>query len=1093
MVLAAAATLSVGTASATDVAAPPPPDEETILEQNAPSSTAPRIVLQAEGGGGVEVAAWTLDDHYLITASGFGGMVTIWDVTTGLIIDRLHLPGSGGTTRLVRLTEAGVAEDGKTVKLQAIVLIAAKEKAIRMSDYYELNLASRTITARAVKGLVRFSGATAEQMRAAHAQAEDAKANAAFEAYFTEASALGALYEGGTDMTVAQAKAALPKLPQSHSGGLTLRREVEGLDIVDASGKLVRRLHAPPATSYDDAALSPDGRVIALVDNNKVQNKSGAVTTKVNLFDTISATALPTVTLAGDYGRVEWLDATRLVVTPAWDANDRVSEDPLEQGIPVPARIVDARSGRETPSPPIASRCFMAALGNDVFVGAGLSNCRGKVMGDFDLVRIVAGGKWQPLAAARAAGKSIITMAVSRARQAVAVGLQSVGGKFSLAVVDANTGADLGSVDLPGVRSLVALAFGEDGKALTYAADGELFVWTPGNGAPRALDAKGNIPQVLVSDGKSLLVTGAASSMIARFDLASGAALAPVDHRAAIAGGFLPGKPIYWSVSTTDGLRLFDTTDWHVMLTTYQFDRGGFVAVTPDGRYDTNLGPDAAPFRWLVPDEPFQSLAPQTFMRDYFEPRLTQRLFDCTTAGNCGDVLKPLPPMTSLNRALPKVEITSIEPGKTPDRALVNFTITETVSSNGRFRSGVYNPRLFRNNRFVAHDPDKSDAVLETLDDWRKLNEAKLGGDPPGASWQFDIPVPTGPGTEKQEFSLYAFNSDRVKSDTAHFTYIRPKVAPKRPRAFIVTIGIDAYDLPRLALNFAASDAQLLADRLAQIPGYDVRRASLLGRADPDGKVLRVTQPIIDATLGILAGFPPAESINRLRDLGVDASQLDNSTPDDIVIIAFSGHGWADKQGNFYLVPAEGNWPKDAETPDVDTLVSSARLTMWLRAIQAADIAFVIDACHSAASVDAKGFKPGPMGDSGLGQLAFDKGIRILAATQASDVALEDPNLRQGLLTYALASEGITEDGGKADLNNDGRITLDEWLRYAVRRLPSLSTDVRLGRFGALGASGSRTFAILSGTPNKAPKVQEPSLFDFTNAPSPVVLRNVRP
>ncbi len=64
--------------------------------------------------------------------------------------------------------------------------------------------------------------------------------------------------------------------------------------------------------------------------------------------------------------------------------------------------------------------------------------------------------------------------------------------------------------------------------------------------------------------------------------------------------------------------------------------------------------------------------------------------------------------------------------------------------------------------------------------------------------------------------------------------------------------------------------------------------------------------------------------------------------------------------------------------------------------------------------------------DSGLGQLAFDKGIRILAATQADDVALEDARLGQGLLTYALAVDGFA--AGAADLDGDGSIRIDEWL-----------------------------------------------------------------
>ena len=65
-------------------------------------------------------------------------------------------------------------------------------------------------------------------------------------------------------------------------------------------------------------------------------------------------------------------------------------------------------------------------------------------------------------------------------------------------------------------------------------------------------------------------------------------------------------------------------------------------------------------------------------------------------------------------------------------------------------------------------------------------------------------------------------------------------------------------------------------------------------------------------------------------------------------------------------------------------------------------MALRIDACHAAASVNIPGFKPGPLGEKGFGQLVSDKGRIILAATQASDVALEVRNLQQGLLTYAL-------------------------------------------------------------------------------------------
>ena len=515
--------------------------------------------------------------------------------------------------------------------------------------------------------------------------------------------------------------------------------------------------------------------------------------------------------------------------------------------------------------------------------------------------------------------------------------------------------------------------------------------------------------------------------------------------------------------------------------------------MTPEGRYDTNLGPDAASFRWLMPDAPFQSLAPQTFMRDYFEPRLAQRLFDCTTARDCTSVLKPLPAMADLNRVLPSVRIVDVRPGETEGEAIVSVEAEEGEdprATNGKTRSGVYNLRLFRDGRLVAQAPDEPARGMRDLDAWRRLNRAPAPDSAGVHRWEFAVPLPTGPGSERQVFSAYAFNEDRVKSDTARFEWTGPPTVPRGPRAFVVTIGIDAYDESRLALQFAAADADLLGLRLAAIPGYRTRRVALAGRKDGDGGSPRVTRAAIRDLLSILAGADRGDALAALAAIGVDASPLDRSTPDDVVILTFSGHGWADGNGNFHLVPADAMWPDPAAVPDPEHLVSAADLSDWLRPIQAADIAFVIDACHSAASVEAGGFKPGPMGDAGLGQLAFDKGIRILAATQADDVAFEDPVLRQGLLTYALAGEGLTESGGKADLDGDGRIRLDEWLLYASRRLPSLSEDVRVGRFTG-PASGARGFVLLDAAPARRPRVQEPALFDFTGGPSTVVLREL--
>lgn len=122
------------------------------------------------------------------------------------------------------------------------------------------------------------------------------------------------------------------------------------------------------------------------------------------------------------------------------------------------------------------------------------------------------------------------------------------------------------------------------------------------------------------------------------------------------------------------------------------------------------------------------------------------------------------------------------------------------------------------------------------------------------------------------------------------------------------------------------------------------------------------------------------------------------------------------------------------------------------------------------------------MGSRGLGQLAFDKGMRILASSQADKAALESDRLEQGLLSYALVRDGLERK--EADfLPKDREITLSEWLCYGTRRVPTLYVEVGEGRI-----QGVRGIHITREGGPAAAAQQQPTLFDFTkkrgNAPT---------
>ena len=894
----------------------------------------------------------------------------------------------------------------------------------------------------------------------------------------------------------------------------------------------VIRLTGRPRNYFLDTDLSADGQRLVLLES--LRNETDA---RVQVLELRSGARKKALALQGPYHRVRWIDGEDFVLSSYGYAVTDDIEEHLEQGV-APSILVDsrcARTGSVDGCLKMPAHGLVRPIGGSGrFIGTGsLRGCfRARGFGPDEVVCFdpegthfglwrelnefrpgsagARAGTWTAMATPALAGGAITALETTLDRQRVAVATVSrTPGSRTLEVLLLGQKPGDSPRKLWGrteqqpppperVSALEALtsdgpviehlAFAPDGRSLLFGYNGVVTVIDPSGEEP-AREFSSKARKIAVSGDR---VFGIDTSTL--YDSGTGAPVAePFSVGTLIKGGFIKDKPVLWAASDDGVLHFWDSRDGTALLTFYSLPENRFFALMPDGRYDTNLGPDTDQMRWLMSDMPWQSLGAQTFMRDYYEPRLYEKLLDCTAANNCGDVLKPVPVLAGLNRVLPVVRIAGVKTGATPGTVDISVEVREGVAPGNEScythtRSGIYDLRLFMNNRLLEHDSARQYEATETIEDWRRLNEMKATDGV--ARYTLTQPLPSQPGTEKVVFSAYAFNSDRVKSDTATFSYVRPPIpGPQtRPRAYVVTIGIDAYDEPRLKLQFAAADARLLGERLASIPGYEVRHVSLLGTRAADGKTLQVSREMVDTTLGLLAGDKPAESIAKLAAMGVDASQIGKSMPDDIVIITFAGHGWADKQGNFYLVPADGVWPGGAETPKVSTLISTAEITRWLRPIDAADIALIIDACHSAASVDAGGFKPGPMGDAGLGQLAYDKGIRILAATQADDVALEDSRLRQGLLTFALAGEGITARGGMADLDGDRSITLDEWLRYATQRLPSLSGDVRLGRF-ATTASGERGFGRINETSARPPRLQEPSLFDFTGAPSTVVLR----
>ncbi len=1071
-----------------------------------------KIVVQSLPVGGVEVAAWIKNDQYILTANAVSRAVLIWDVATGNIVDRLVLPSDNPDSRLSvrRLTGIELSEDGKvaTISGESASVGLGDTEAVTRAFGFRLDLEAREFAkvVRAVNRMLRSPGARAGAMIESNAALA---ALLSFEEIGASNVALETISNGASDPERRkQADALLPALPAAGDGRKLARGALGGLTILAADGSLLGDLTHARTLRFSDAQLSPLGSTLAMVEEaDDTAVSGGGSLTYLQLLDIETGSLAIPRQFADSYSQVQWIDTETVLVSQASTSDDRLETEAWARGPPPPMIAYSTAIGTEAWQ--AEARCHIAVAGESgAIYGAGHANCRAAAGKDRTLQRYDTEGKqWRPFGTLKLAKDAVVEMiAVAPSGGLLVVAVTNADKTIELFAFDGRSGKLVDRKPIPGGGFISKLSVWD--TYVEVAANGAVTTWLidlPDDQDWAEVKLASGVAKVMETDGTLIAVSGVTDDVIGLWNMDTDQALEPLDFSGVIAGGFLLDRPVFWALSITEGLRMWSTTDFKELYAAYFFQGGGFLAVTPEGRYDTNLGPDSRDFRWIVSDRPWQSLGAQTFMRDYFEPNLIARTAQCTLDGDCAMAFGTVRPIAELNRVVPTVEIESLEQGTKLDEAVVRLKVSEGYDPEappGKQRSGIYNLRLFRDFRVIEEAPVNLLMTTDDLAGWRDQSKLEDMDDQPSDGIihvTATIKLPTESFGQQTMVSAYAFNADRIKSDTDVLGLTLREVPPVRPkRAYVINIGVDDYFASRtdhrpsrLDLNYAAADAKLMNERLGSIISHEVRALLLAGER---GGKHPITADTIRYALGLLStAFPRDEMLAALKLQGIDGSPIEPATPDDLVIITFSGHGWTAPDDDFYLLAGDAEWPDKNPTPTVDSLISASELALWLRPVDAGDIAFIIDACHAGASIDKGNFKPGPFGDAGLGQLAYDKGIRILVATQASDVAMEDARLKHGLLTFALAGEkeGLARRDGALDLNGDEAIDLTEWLAYPVWRLLYFNDDERL-----TGDEDDADSVTAFSFPNRAPvaekRVQEPSLYDYS-VPTRVLLKQLTP
>jgi len=589
---------------------------------------------------------------------------------------------------------------------------------------------------------------------------------------------------------------------------------------------------------------------------------------------------------------------------------------------------------------------------------------------------------------------------------------------------------------------VTSAAFSSDGRyVLAGNRDSAARLWDAGSGKllRRFVGHTKSVTCVAFSlDGRYVL-TGSADATARLWDAASGQELRRFEgHASSFTSVAFSPDGRYALTGNYDGTtRLWDVNTGRWLVSLISFDNGGWAVVDPEGRFDTSDLDGGAQLHWVVQDEPMRALPLEIFMRDYYTPRLLARIMN-------GETLPPVRSIADIkNRVQPDVTIVSVSgskrhPGRAdlvvhaasrlePKKDVEGNPLRDASGSVVMQASGLEDLRLFRNGQLVGYREG-------TLND----------GDFAFA----DVQLPT--AAHSVTFTAYAFNFERIKSATAQKEYVYQPVQTAKPRAWLLQIGVNHYQASACDLHGSANDAEqlskILADRLTA-RGLDVKPALLVS-----------TDQVNDAM--------------KTKIRSALASIAAAATPDDVFFLSFSGHGYSNQRGQFYILPADVQGScAGVDKGMLRSAISAEELTEWLRPIDAGEMTFILDSCDSASSVESNDFKPGPMGSPGLGQLAYDKRMRILAASQPNQAARESDVLHQGLLSYALTELGLKE--GQADWEpKDGKVMVGEWLAFAADAVPK---SLQAG-----AVKGARGLTPIGEPEHEVPSVQTPAVFDFS-------------
>lgn len=413
------------------------------------------------------------------------------------------------------------------------------------------------------------------------------------------------------------------------------------------------------------------------------------------------------------------------------------------------------------------------------------------------------------------------------------------------------------------------------------------------------------------------------------------------------------------------------------------------ATITRDGKFDGSIQA-ASKLYWSAKNSSKKTSVESTFDRG-FTPNLLVSLI------NTQNVIVDFDIDAEIG-AIPEIRIKSFnqeqvsEKGTSPIFSSSQKLATIEVEIESDIKT-VKQIKLFQNNKVVGAEDDPASTIIS-----------------------FEVSLTSTFGVDNF-FYATASGKNGIDSEKQKITVKYTGKTDDKAKLFLVTIGINEYKNPKYNLNYAIADADAFENAMSEgaKPVFETIQNVKIRNNDFNKK-------------NILTAL---ETVQR------------ESSEQDMLIFYYAGHGvmseGAAKDSDFFLVPHDVTQLYGRDDLLYEKAISATELKDISRKINAQKQVFILDACQSAAALDAV-TRRGVAEERAIAQLARSTGTFWITATGSEQYATEFESLGHGVFTYALV-EGLN---GKADGGNqDNKITVRELNAYLESRVPELAEEYK--------------------------------------------------